>query len=259
MTQKYNNINLGRQSMRFVRNLKDQVAETLALRIMCGEYSQGAMLPREVDLSDELDVSRTVLREALGTLSAKGLTESRSRRGTKVQPRSEWNSLDVEVLEWLRSAISPGEYFGFLNEVRWIVEPNACALAAQRATPEQIEKLEQIVEVMENFRVDPAAAAHADHEFHKEVLLATGNPMLTAMSGLIVEALGESIATSFSDKTFESALPMHAQILDAVRRKDSAAARAKCFELLETTATDLEEALQVVRENTTKGEEKNER
>lgn len=78
------------------------VARRIFLAIASGAYPEGSILPTEQALAEELRVSRTALREAIKGLTAKGLLETRRRRGTLVLHRSRWNLLDADVIEWLR-------------------------------------------------------------------------------------------------------------------------------------------------------------
>src|SRR5690554_603084 len=87
-------------SKRKPRNFHSQVIFTLGTRIVSGDYAEGQVLPGDAELIARFGVSRTVLREALKTLSAKGMVEARARVGTKVLPRSRWNMFDPDVLLW---------------------------------------------------------------------------------------------------------------------------------------------------------------
>jgi GntR family galactonate operon transcriptional repressor len=230
--------------MNYSRNLKDQVAETLALRIVRGDYRPGDVLPKELELKDELDVSRTVLREALGVLSAKGLTDSRTRRGTLVRPRADWNTLDPDVLDWQRTVLPKRQFIAHLMEVRWIVEPAAAALAANRATAQAIERLDALYLKMQGYDVDTKSALNADRMFHQLVLASTENPMLAAMSTPILEALEISIGISNKvTGAFVRACPIHGEILESIRNRDAEGARRSCLRLLEMSAKDLEDGL----------------
>jgi len=81
------------------RGLHGQTVDTLARRVLSGEYPPGTVLDLPT-LRTELDVSLTVLREALKVLSAKGMIGARQKRGTFVRPRESWNMLDADVMRW---------------------------------------------------------------------------------------------------------------------------------------------------------------
>src|SRR5690606_36387550 len=82
------------------RNLHSDVLWEMGLAIVSGQFPENAILPPDSDLLDRFGVSRTVLREALKTLAAKGLIEARARIGTRVLPRNRWNLFDADVLAW---------------------------------------------------------------------------------------------------------------------------------------------------------------
>ena len=87
-------------------------------------------------------MSRTVLREALRTLTSKGLIESRPRVGTRVRPRHAWNLLDADVLDWYSRVAEPMTFALKLQEMREMIEPYAAALAAASHTPRRSHALD---------------------------------------------------------------------------------------------------------------------
>src|SRR5580698_5347351 len=91
----------------FKRNLREQLVEQLGGDIVRGRLLPGQSLPNEEKLLSRYDVSRTVLREALNVLSAKGLLDAKPRRGTIVRPRSDWSQLDPAVLGWRDDKAEP--------------------------------------------------------------------------------------------------------------------------------------------------------
>ncbi len=99
----------------------------LGTAILRGDYAPESILPREAELMGTLGVSRTVLREALRTLTSKGLIESRPRVGTRVRPKHAWNLLDVDVLDWYSRVAEPMQFALKLQEMREMIEPYAAA------------------------------------------------------------------------------------------------------------------------------------
>src|SRR5438128_7743542 len=116
------------------RSLHDRVVHAIGRKILGGELPPGALLPAE----PELGASRTVLREAIKVLAAKGLVEARPKIGTRVRPRDAWNLLDPDVLSWQREGTAPVAFLRKLTEVRRIVEPAAAELAGERATARDV-------------------------------------------------------------------------------------------------------------------------
>jgi len=118
-----------------VRGILGNVVRTLGCRVVSGQWSE--KLPREADLIEELGVSRSVVREALRTLTAKGLIRSRPMEGTKVQPRSEWRLLDPDLISWTIEAGDKRALLTDLMKVRLVMEPGVVYAATELATDEQ--------------------------------------------------------------------------------------------------------------------------
>jgi DNA-binding FadR family transcriptional regulator len=221
----------------FKRNLRDQLVDDLGRGIVRGERQPGDVLPNEGELLAHYNVSRTVLREALQVLSAKGLVDSRQRRGTTVCPRSEWSQLDRSLLEWHESSDVAGAALQQLMEVRRIVEPAAAALAAQRAGPQERDRIKAAYVGMETSGDDVEAFVTADLQFHTAILEASGNQFLLP----IVQAIRTTLAASLritnkrQDENHQVSLPLHAAILKAILAgKAEAAARAMQVHLDDT-------------------------
>ena len=102
----------------------------------------------EVELCETYGVSRTVLREAVKMLTAKGLFGSRPRQGTRVLPESQWNLLDPDVLRWLLERKFSIELLIEFTEVRLAIEPKAAARAARVASSEDKAMIMAAIERM---------------------------------------------------------------------------------------------------------------
>ena len=121
-----------RTGMTMIKNVHGNTLDWLGEAILTGHYPVGSSLPPEPMLCEELGVSRTVVREAIKTLAAKGLVSVRPRHGTHVRPRGDWSLLDRDVLSWLVGKGDPDrELLLEIQEVRSIIEPAAAALAAR--------------------------------------------------------------------------------------------------------------------------------
>jgi len=171
------------------RNFHSQVIWTLGVSIVAGQYPEGAILPGDAELQRLQGVSRTVVREALKTLAAKGLIEARTRVGTRVRPRQDWNLFDADVLAWHFEAGADMEFLGSLAEMRQAIEPEAAAHAALRRTPKQIETLLDWVDRMSDPTNTAETFARFDLEFHRAVADASGNPFMRSISALVELAL----------------------------------------------------------------------
>jgi DNA-binding FadR family transcriptional regulator len=211
-----------------VRGSHAQVVDALGGAIVRGDPPPGEPLPREEELTARLGVSRTVLREATRTLTAKGMVVSRTRVGTRVRPREHWNMLDGDVLRWHLEAGSGARFFGALSEMRLAVEPYAASLAAGRAGPEALAALRASVRRMAE-APDRRAFAIADWEFHRAVIDASQNPFMHSVGALIEAALLTSfwISSPAEDAATQAASAAeHGAIVEAIARGDAEGAAA---------------------------------
>jgi len=210
------------------RNLHSDVLWELGFAIVSGHYPQGSILPSDSELLERFGVSRTVLREALKTLAAKGLIEARARIGTRVLPRGRWNLFDADVLAWHFELGPDIAFLRSLAEVRIGIEIEAAALAAERASPEQAETMIACVDRMAGAE-SPADFARHDLEFHRAVAEASGNPFMASISALVEMALTAAFTIS-SPVNDPAALAVtvgvHRRIAEAIRERNATGARA---------------------------------
>lgn len=224
------------------RSLHGQVVHELGKRIISGQLSEGEVLPNEADLGAEFEVSRTALREGIKVLAAKGLLASRTRTGTRVRPRLEWNMLDPDVLAWRMESGQSVDFVQELYEFRRATEPMAASLAALRATDVEIGAMKLALDEMEAAGTDVLATIDPDLRFHQAILAASGNELLASLSSMIETSLAFSFQMCKPDKKVH-ALPAHRTVLDAIRARDSVAASEAMFVLLETSRVWNEEVL----------------
>ena len=178
-----------------LRNLHSQVLWQLGVAIVGGDYAEGTILPSDTELLQRFEVSRTVLREALKTLAAKGMIEARARIGTRVLPRRRWNLFDADVLAWHFETGPDVEFLRSLSEIRIGVELESAALAAQRRSDEQAEALIACAERMGE-ATSAEQFARTDLEFHRTVAEASGNPFMASISALVELALTAAFTIS---------------------------------------------------------------
>ena len=219
------------------RGVHGQTVEAIARRVLSGGLPQGATLDL-VALQAELDVSLTALRESLKVLAAKGLVDARQKRGTYVRPRADWNLLDPDVLRWQFSAQADVSLLRSLHEVRTIVEPAAVRLAAERHTEEDLARLDDALAAM-SVAADPQSAVDADLAFHRALLDATHNELLTRMQTVLESALAaRDQLVHGTSKHSDDPGPSHRAVLDGVRARDLDAAEAAMRSLLEKAISD---------------------
>ena len=132
---------LSAQQLAAQKNLSYVLAEKLAQRILAGKYAPGSILPGEMELGEQFGVSRTAVREAVKTLTAKGMVLPRPRIGTRVMPQSNWNFLDQELLSWWMTEDNFHQVIDHFLVMRSSLEPQACLLAATLGTAEQKAQL----------------------------------------------------------------------------------------------------------------------
>jgi DNA-binding FadR family transcriptional regulator len=218
------------------RGLHGQLVELMGARIVHGHYPPGAPLYAET-LESEFEVSKTVVREAIRVLAAKGLVETRQRRGTVVLPRERWALLDADVLRWRGGQAPDFAFLENLAEVRGIVEPAAARLAAQRRTDEDLVRLDDALDAMTS--AAPQTIATADVRFHRAILEATHNELLTQME--VVLAAGLQLRDEFVHVSSEASdsIPAHRALLEAIRAGDADLAAATVDSLLDQATEDL--------------------
>jgi GntR family transcriptional regulator, galactonate operon transcriptional repressor len=219
----------------------DAVVRTLGAWVLGGRYAPGDTLPREEDLVETFSVSRTSIREAIKVLAAKGLVETRPRIGVKVRPRDDWRLLDPAVLSWHPNLDDDKELVASLIEARRIIEPAAAALAAQRATAADLAAIEAGYLGMERaIPHDLDACCEADLAFHRGVIAASHNIVLKSLIGTIETALKASfhLTTSLMENQTRT-LSVHRDVLERIRFRDAAGARATMDRLLDVAAEEL--------------------
>lgn len=203
------------------RGLPDQIARSIGIRIVGGKIKQGEKFDNEDQIAIEFGVSRTVVREAMKRLSAKGLVEVRPRVGTSVLNRNRWSLLDPDIMDWCLETTPTLEVLMQLREMRSVIEPGAVALACTRANEGDVEKIMAMYERMEAGVEQPETFALADTEFHVEILKASHNEYLSSLAGLIRTDLMSSIKVTNPDKEKNiRSLKFHKDVALAIAEHD---------------------------------------
>ncbi|WP_429342858.1 FadR/GntR family transcriptional regulator [Paraburkholderia sp. GAS42] len=221
-------------------DLHGRVAHLLATAILRGDYAPDSILPREAELMESFGVSRTVLREALRTLTSKGLIESRPRVGTRVRPKSAWNLLDADVLDWYSRVAPPMTFALKLQEMREMIEPYAAALAASSWSDDTFAALDAAHAAMVAARnVDEWV--RADLRFHLNVLTACSNELLIPLGTLIERTLEAQLRLNAKRAgVYNASLAEHTAVFEAIRDRDAEAARQAMAGLLGVTRGRIE-------------------
>jgi GntR family galactonate operon transcriptional repressor len=202
-------------------SLSDILAGTIGRRIVSGRYKPGETLPTEPRIQEEFGVSRTAVREAIRLLSAKGLTASRPKIGTRIRPHADWNMLDPEVLRWQVDEKPSESFIHSLFEMREIIEPAAAARAAERATDEEIVVLGAAMDGIQNEPRGSPTQIKADVNFHMAILEASRNPLLRSVGAMIESALSIAFSLGWRTVMAEDAVLQHRAVYDAIRQHQS--------------------------------------
>ncbi len=217
-----------------------QVTERIAVAILSGDLAEGALVPTEPDPSALTAPSRSVYREALKYLSAKGLVEARQRSGTRVAPRSSWNLIDPDILRWALASRIDEDFVRHLYELRLMIEPNAARLAAERRTPEQLEVIRAGLRGLEGNTPFTDVIIAADVDFHTAILDAAGNPAVSCLKSTIVSTLIWSMRLQRGKKpsTFSVALGDHQRVFRAIEERKPEQAHAFMSTLVHDALSD---------------------
>ena len=214
------------------RNLTFGLQEVLGRSIVIGEYDDKAF-PTEAEIVAQHEVSRSVTREAVKMLGAKGLLGARPKQGTFVRPQEAWNLFDTDVLRWLLERRRSLTLLRHFNELRIAVEPEAAALAAANADAAQIDAISAGLERMRVAEDGMDDALDADIAFHVAILRASNNPFFAQFRSVVSTALRTSIRFTNRLTGRSASMEDHGAVHDAILAHDADAARAAMTHLIE--------------------------
>jgi DNA-binding FadR family transcriptional regulator len=207
------------------RNLTYGMLDSLGRAIVTGRYEREAF-PTEAELAKQHGVSRSVTREAVKMLTAKGLLSARPRQGTVVQPSTRWNLFDTDVLRWLLERQFSVDLLRQFNQLRVAIEPEAAALAARLANAEDLARISAGLARMEAAERGEDDTLEADIAFHVAILRASENPFYAQFREMVGTALRTSIRFTNRIKGRTANVADHAAVRDAIAAHDPDAARA---------------------------------
>lgn len=226
------------------KNLHDSAVDKIAEWIVTDRYPADAALPIEAELCAALGVSRTVVREAIKTLSAKGMVAVAPKLGSRVLDEREWHMFDPQVLQWRLAFRNARNVAEDLVELRLLLEPAAAGLAAKRATHAERREIRQAFETMEAAAGAMDAYTLADMRFHKIILLVCHNSFLTRLAPLIEILISTTLdlyaETGWNASHIKRAgLPLHGKVMEAIAAGDSAAAEAAAKAIITLAYEDM--------------------
>ncbi len=212
-------------------SISDQVSMQIKQLILDKNWKPGERIPSETELAELFGVSRVSVREALLKLNAIGLLESRFSGGNYVR------EVGADIF---LNAIIPTVYVSSNSlldvlEFRQVMEAKQAGLAARKAKPEDIKRLEEIHQDMVKKAGDVEAFSEADLRFHIELARITQNSLLVACMELIRDVLGENMQKLVAQRGYESGVNDHRQILEAIRENDE----QKATRLMDSHVADI--------------------
>ena len=223
------------------RNLTFGMLEALGRAIVTGAY-EDQRFPTEAELAVQHMVSRSVTREAVKMLTAKGLLTARPRKGTTVQPSSSWNLFDTDVLRWLLERKFSLELLRQFSELRIAIEPEAAALAARESNAAAAADIRAGYERMADAEAEGSDPLEADIAFHIAVLNASANPFYMQFRDVVATALRTSIRFTNRFEGRTASLPAHHEVLAAIEAGDPIAARRAMAAIIADVMTMIEDA-----------------
>jgi DNA-binding FadR family transcriptional regulator len=232
------------------RGLHGQLVQQLGQMIVSGDLGADRPLVPE-EIGQRFEVSRTVVRESLRVLEAKGLVSARPNVGTRVRPVSDWNLLDPDIIEWRAFGPQRDDQRRELSELRWTIEPLAARLAAGHGREDVQQRLGGMVEIMGQALAqgDGLTFSRADAEFHSLLIQLAGNRMLEHLSGIVSAALQVSGGpVTGCDRPTEASVSHHAHIAEALASGDAHAAESAMRRLL-TVHPEVERVVPAPREH----------
>ncbi len=217
--------------------LTQSIAEDLGKGIVTGRFEHEG-LPSEQAIADRYGAARTITREAIKMLAAKGLVRSRTRMGILIEPEDRWNLLDSDVLKWLMQRPFSIDTLIEFTEFRLGAEPNAARLAAMHATDVEKSTICTAVQRMYDAEQGKEPGLEADIGFHVAVLEASRNRFCLQMREFIAIALTYSIQRTNSIKGEHRACASdHDDVAKAILAGRPERAERAMYELIERALT----------------------
>ncbi|NPC97643.1 FCD domain-containing protein [Nocardioides sp. zg-DK7169] len=214
-------------------SMHGRIVERLGSQIAAGEVV-GVIDPDRI--ATELGVSRSLVRECLRTLAAKGMVQARQRTGTTVTDPSSWALLDEQVIRWRASGSRRFVQLRESLQLRERLEPLAAGLTAAHGDPAVLESLADAVQRIDRATraADPRLMIEADTAFHRLLYLGSGNDMLARLAGTVHACLRVPDFQRYRHFSPDTAA-RHGRLVDLVQAGDVAGAEKVCGELMDLT------------------------
>ncbi len=238
-----------------VRGILGGVVSELGRRIVAGEWKSGETLPIETELMELLQVGRSVVREAIRILNAKGLVRSRQQEGTTVMPRATWRLLDPDLIQWRIEAADRKVLLTDLLQVRLALEPGVVWIATAEGSPEAKARIHAAWKAKTDVLTEQSTPQEQrDHfitndlEFHRAFLAAVGSEILEQLFSVIEAALSLSIDLQMQARGSKTTLvgmeetnQLHQDVYDAFAEGNADKAMAAMRLLIKRAIVDANE------------------
>lgn len=221
--------------------LADQVADALAAEVRSGRMSEGDRLPTEAALAEQFGVSRTVVREAVSRLKSLGLLDSRQGSGVYVRPAG------VEPLRFEMPHVASREAVIQMVELRRALEAEVAALAAERRTPEDVQRIREAIEALHAAVAAGGNGADEDVRFHRAIAEAARNPFLIGTLQYLRQFLHGATRVTRANEARRADFARevareHAQIVEAIEAGDPLRAREAAKSHMDNAIRRIEQA-----------------
>lgn len=229
------------------RNFHTFVINEIGHGIVTGRFPIGSILASDAAMMETYGVSRTVLREALKTLEAKGMIEARPKVGTRVSPASRWNFFDPQVLSWHFDAKPDARFFESLFDVRQALELQAVQLACTRRTAEHVRILKYWLHQLDLAQDSVEGIGLSILEIHRGIAESSGNSLLRSVVGIVELTLAlalKSLAPDELSNYHRASLNLHRTIVQGVEKNIAAEAEVA---MVESIALDSARARTLLR------------
>ena len=201
--------------------LSQSVADTILSMITIEKrFSAGDKLPNELDLSEELNVSRTTLREAIRILAAYDILEIQRGKGTFVTENALKQPQDFAPLSSIKVNAKD------LYEMRLIFEPEAAYFAALRGTDAEIKRILDYGSKIEDEILGHKDRTDNEHAFHKATAQATHNEFMNKLMPILYQAISKGVVLSLqSDRAIQDTVTDHRMIMEFLEQRNAEGAR----------------------------------
>lgn len=199
------------------QNIADNILSMITIE---KRFSVGDKLPNEIELSEELNVSRTTLREAIRILVAYNILEIRRGKGTYVTEKVLEQPQDLEQLSAVKVNAKD------LYEMRLIFEPEAAYLAAVRGTDAEIKRILDYGNRIEDEIKNGKDRTKEEHSFHKAIAQATHNEFMNKLMPILYQAISKGVVLSTqSEKAINDTLVDHRLIMEFLEQRNAEGAK----------------------------------